>query len=594
MKIRFLFFIFFALYVFHFANTADDWPILKGSYLGQESPQVKAEIFMDGLISTRENPEMCAGFTEDGKAFYFNKLHNGYWAIFYTRAENGKWLVPRPMPFTSHYTDRDFTISPDGRKIYFGSNRPVNRGGEPSKTLDIWVSVREECGKWNAPVNLGPPVNTHQYGENYPAVARNGNLYFFSCRDEGLGGCDIYLSKWVNDQYQPPENLGPAVNSEKHDWDAFIAPDESYIIFSSQDRSDSLGDQDLYISFQKDDGWTKAKNLGSRVNSYSSEICPSVTPDGKYLFFTSRRRGKADIYWISSDIIGEFKPPTIFQGDYLGKTPPGLKPEIFDSGKITGDMNLFNISFSPDGKELFFSYHHSAQNHPGPTYEIRHFKRVDNIWHGPKIAFFSGTHSDVDITFFPKGTRVFFASDRPHPKSADMDIYLLKKTETGWSEPIYAGTEVNTIHNEVYPTCSLKGNLFFASNRPGGYGDKDIYRAKFVDGKFTHVRNLGPSINTNNLESDCFVAPDESYLLFNTIRPENSNRIHIYISFQFKTGIWTKAVKLPESINVRGENTGFATVTADGKYLFYSARRGDKRAIYWVSTGIILNMKNNY
>jgi Tol biopolymer transport system component len=116
------------------------------------------------------------------------------------------------------------------------------------------------------------------------------------------------MSEFSKDGHLDPVNLGPAVNSEKNDWDAFIAPDESYIIFSSQNRKDTLGKQDLYISYKRNGIWTKARNMGSRVNSSSDEICPSVSLDGKYLFFTTRRRGKADIYWIDSKIIQDLRP----------------------------------------------------------------------------------------------------------------------------------------------------------------------------------------------------------------------------------------------------------------------------------------------
>ena len=104
--------------------------------------------------------------------------------------------------------------------------------------------------------------------------------------------------------------MNGAVNSDKNDWDAFIAPDESYIIFSSQNRPDTLGGQDLYISYRMNDGnWTAAKNMGNRVNSESGEICPSVSLDGEYFFFTSRRRhGRADIYWMTTDIIRDLRP----------------------------------------------------------------------------------------------------------------------------------------------------------------------------------------------------------------------------------------------------------------------------------------------
>ncbi|UCE40253.1 MAG: PD40 domain-containing protein [Candidatus Aminicenantes bacterium] len=284
-----------------------EFPVLKGPYLGQKPPGMTAEIFAPGIVSTEEMPEMCAAFTADGREFYYNAQYKNRWAIYLTREVNGQWSIPEPMPFTSGYTDRDFTMSPDGQRIYFGSNRPSEKRKEQLKALDIYVTERIAGVSWSEPVNVGHVINSDQ-GENYPSVAQNGNLYFFSSRADGFGGCDIYFSRYIDGRYLAPENLGSEINSAQNDWDAFIAPDESYIIFSSQDRNDTLGGQDLYISFQKDRRWTAAVNIGPNVNSESGEICPSVSLDGRYLFFTSRRRGKADIFWIKTDIIKKLKP----------------------------------------------------------------------------------------------------------------------------------------------------------------------------------------------------------------------------------------------------------------------------------------------
>jgi glyoxylase-like metal-dependent hydrolase (beta-lactamase superfamily II)/Tol biopolymer transport system component len=281
---------------------------LKGPYFGQKIPVVRAEVFMDGIISTLNEDEMCAAFTADGREFYFNARHGGNWTIFMTKEAAGEWVKPAPMPFTSDYTDRDFTLSPDGKKIFFGSNRPRSKGSGPLESLDIFVTKRRAQGRWSDPENIGDPINTDR-SENYPSCARNGNLYFFTSRTDGFGGCDIYVSRWENGRYSLPENLGPEINSDKHDWDAFIAPDESFILFSSQNRADSIGQQDLYISYKNEDGgWTAAKNMGPSVNSPEDEICPSLSADGKCLFFTSRRRGRADIYWIDARIIEELRP----------------------------------------------------------------------------------------------------------------------------------------------------------------------------------------------------------------------------------------------------------------------------------------------
>jgi Tol biopolymer transport system component len=286
-----------------FPDAQDSFRDLQGPYLGQKAPVKKAGVFLDGLVSTLESPEMNSAFTQDGKEFYYCAHYQGRWAIFFTKEAGGHWTQPKPMTFTSICVDRDFTMSPDGNKIYFGSNRPAQKGEPLKKRLNIFVTERLSNGQWSQPKAIGPPINT-AYGENYPSVAENGNLYFFSCREDGLGGCDIYLAKFINGSYSTPVNLGSAVNSGKDDWDAYISADESYIIFSSLDRPDSVGGQDLYISFKKKDGgWTRAKNMGSAVNSPYGEICPVVSLDGEYFLFTSRRRGKADIFWMTTDVI---------------------------------------------------------------------------------------------------------------------------------------------------------------------------------------------------------------------------------------------------------------------------------------------------
>ncbi len=274
----------------------------------EKAPYEKAEIFMDGFISNKDEPEMCGAFSKDGNVFYYNALHKDKWSIFVTKKVNGKWITPKPLNITGGYTDRDFTMSPDGKKIYFGSDRPKTEGETKSGSLDIFVSEKISWDKWKQPKYIGDIINT-EYTENYPSVDSKGNLYFFSCRKEGLGGCEIYVSKLINNKYQKPNLLSSNVNSKKHDWDSFIAPDGSYIIFSSQNRDNTIGKQDLYISFKDKKGnWTKSVNMGPKVNSKDDEICPSVSIDGKYMFFTSRRRGLADIFWIDAKIIEDLKP----------------------------------------------------------------------------------------------------------------------------------------------------------------------------------------------------------------------------------------------------------------------------------------------
>ena len=295
-------------------------------------------------------------------------------------------------------------------------------------------------------------------------------------------------------------------------------------------------------------------------------------------------------FYPTNQLVSQSDKAPKFKGKYLGQKPPALKAKKFNEGVLIGDRRSFNVSFSPDGKELFFSHYKGTPERPHPEYEVQCFKQVDGVWYGPEVAFFSGKYSDVDVTFSPDGKRLFFTSDRPHPESADMDIYFLEKQENMWSQPIYAGTDVNTVHNEVHAVLSAKGNLFFASNRPGGFGDKDLYRAEWVDGKFTNVTNLGPGVNSEYLDSDCFIAQDESYIVFDTIRPEDGGQPQIYVSFQTGDNVWTRAVSVGREVNTK-DGSSAPTLSPDGKYLFFKRRQGKDRGIHWISTEIIAKLK---
>ena len=368
-----------------------DFPVLEGPYLGQKPPGLAAELFAPGIISTLEMPEMCAGFTADGKEFFYNAQFKGHWTIFQTREIGGQWINPEPMLFSSGYTDRDFTISPDGQRIYFGSNRPREKNEEPLSSLDIYVTERIGGIQWSEPKNIGSEINS-DLGENYPSVASNGNLYFFSSRGDGSGGCDIYVSRYIDGRYHPPENIGSAVNSVRNDWDAFIAPDESYIIFSSQNRDDTIGGQDLYISFQNKDGsWTVARNMGPRVNSKAGEICPSVSLDGQYLFFTSRRRGQSDIFWVDAGIIEEFKPVDPFSAVANNKT-------IVEAAK-NGDLKTVKTILELDPSML------NAKNQNG--YTALHWACMRAHWDTAKYLIEKG--ADLNVVGGDGGTQINWA-----------------------------------------------------------------------------------------------------------------------------------------------------------------------------------------
>ncbi len=259
--------------------------------LAATTPMLEPTLFAPNEISTGDYDSHPA-FTPDGKTLYFLKITPdfNFWTIVVSRFANEHWSDPTVASFSGQYSDADPFITADGKQFFFISRRPPSNekfDDKPHDT-DIWVMNKLADGGWSAPLNLGAPVNS-EGNEYYPTAAANGTLYFGSRRKKGFGSVDIYRSRLVNGKYQEPENLGDAINTKFDEFEPYIAPDESFMIFMAGGRPDSLGGYDLYISYNRNGGWTKAQNLGAPFNSSADEFSPKFSPDGKSFFWSSTR-----------------------------------------------------------------------------------------------------------------------------------------------------------------------------------------------------------------------------------------------------------------------------------------------------------------
>ncbi|MCI0515966.1 hypothetical protein L0128_22355 [candidate division KSB1 bacterium] len=317
------------------AQDGQAFPKLTGPYLGQTPPGNEPQLFAPGIISDGlHNRDMT--MTPDGKEIYFCAAagNYNYTAIFYTKLIDGNWTAPEALPFAAdpRYLNLEPCIAPDGKKLFFLSNRPDTARGETVGDQDIWVSERQGSG-WGTPTNLGAPINT-EAGEFFPAVTNDGTLYF-TREEKGTRKNFIFRSRLVDGQYTEPEKLGPEVNSGQSQYNAFVAPDESYLIVPIFGRADSRGGTDYYLIYRTpDDQWRQPINLGDKINTpQSQEWSPYVSPDGKYFFYMATRlnpenesgkfsltyqrlqkihqspqNGNADIYWVSAAFIETLKP----------------------------------------------------------------------------------------------------------------------------------------------------------------------------------------------------------------------------------------------------------------------------------------------
>ena len=252
-------------------------------------PPAQMTIFGEGSVSTSIN-ERDFALSPDGKEIFYTMStpKSSYQTIvFMKRQSNGSWSPPEIASFAGMYTDLEPAFSADGNTIYFASNRPLN--GLVPKDFDIWKVNRTNTG-WGVPQNLGTSVNTAT-DEFYPSITKSGNLYWTaSYKDKGaLGREDIFVSSIRDGVYQTAVALDSAVNSNMFEFNAFVDPNEQYILFSSYGRKGEKGGSDLYISVKNAGGkWQPAKLL-SDLNSDQLDYCPFVSPDGTTLFFTSER-----------------------------------------------------------------------------------------------------------------------------------------------------------------------------------------------------------------------------------------------------------------------------------------------------------------
>ncbi len=301
MKLKIYFVCFVLLFIIVFGSYAqqDDFPVLKGPYLGQKPPGMTPEIFAPGIISTEERYELNSEFSPKGDEFYFElstttpgEKNKGiyFYVIMVSKLIDGIWTKPEMTPFSGKYATMDLCFSPEGDRLYFTSDRPNPWDTSPKN--NIWYVERTGQG-WSDPVILPPPVYSPKVRQGQVSIAANGTIYFRT-------GDDLFYSKYLNNKFTDPIILPKAINSPYAEGKPYIAPDEHFLLFIRYEMPESIdGGRGLYISFKKDDGsWTPAKN----TNIFGS--LPKFTPDGKYFFFS---RG-GDIYWVDAKVIENLKP----------------------------------------------------------------------------------------------------------------------------------------------------------------------------------------------------------------------------------------------------------------------------------------------
>ena len=231
--------------------------------------------------------ESHASVFPDGRTLYFlkNTPSFDFYTIVYSELRDGKWSRPRTVPFSGHHSDADIVFTPDGRRAYFVSGRPVN--GQPRNDMEIWTVERDAQGNWGEPRHV--PELSSPTDEWFPTLTADGTIYFGSDRAGGVGGTDIWRARFVNGRFQKPENLGAPVNSKGDEIEPFVSADEQVLIIAARNRGDAVGAYDLYVARRLGERWDTPRHPGPPINSSGWDFAPRLSPDGKIFVFTSNR-----------------------------------------------------------------------------------------------------------------------------------------------------------------------------------------------------------------------------------------------------------------------------------------------------------------
>lgn len=249
-------------------------------------------------------------------------------------------------------------------------------------------------------------------------------------------------------------------------------------------------------------------------------------------------------------------------------------PVLFAPGLVSTGDDEWGFAMTAEGNTVYF-------NKADRSYKLQVIleahRDANGQWNEPRVASFSGRYRDIDPALSPDGKVLVFASNRPRETTGeqrkDFDLWAVERQDDGsWGEPRHLGEPVNSSGSETNSSIAADGTLYFAANnRPGGLGQRDLYRARRVGRGYATPELLGAPISTGDDDSNHFIAPDQSYLLFLSNRAGGHGENDLYIAFRQGEG-WSTPSNLGPRINQPGTGVFTPFVSADARTLYFAAR----------------------
>lgn len=254
------------------------------------------------------------------------------------REEDGSWGEPYALNINTEGHEATVNLSIDGRTLYI--YKDINGNGELFESNLENDSAGIEA--WSEPKKLGSNINSKAYETHVTITPDGKRLYFISDRDGGLGGKDIYFcNRLPTGNWALAQNAGPILNSDHNEDGVYMHPDGKTMYFSS-DGHESMGGYDIMYSVDTDTGWSRPTNLGYPINSVDDDVFFVTTPDGKRAYYSSFKEdgyGEKDIYLLEL-IDAEEVALTLYRGEFtfVDRYVPPSGAQVTITNNTTGEL----------------------------------------------------------------------------------------------------------------------------------------------------------------------------------------------------------------------------------------------------------------
>lgn len=311
----------------------------------------------------------------------------------------------------------------------------------------------------------------------------------------------------------------------------------------------------------------------------------------------SRAVGYAFVFWLAGGACRPEarleSPPSFRQarGPLLGQARPGATPEVFAPGLVSGPADEAGVVVLPGGRELY--YWTVEPTEEGPPRAVIHVTREgEDGWTEPEVAPFSRAFNNMYPGLQPDGMRLFFQSDRPIDAAESVyeyNLWYVQREGDGWSEARPLGRPINGKNHTGGASATRDGTVYFTLMELGGR--QEIYRSRLVDGSYQEPERLPDIVNSHVQQTDSYIAPDESYLLFYAVEGDggHGNPGGLYVAHRRGDGSWTQPVSLGALLEP-GAQGGSATVSPDGAWIFFSQTLPSTTSgsdVYWVDAAAL-------